>query len=142
MNKYNDLEMSIISCFIQKPELIKKIEGKEKYFIKHKKLILFLQAVYKKFGNYDLNILFEVCREEYKLLMYIECLAQLEPAPSNIDLYIKQLEELRIESKKEKWLREKIYSLASELYIKNITIQEFNDKLEKIYKNSDEIFKE
>ena len=142
MNKYNDLEMSIISCFIQRPELIKKIEGKEKYFIKHKKLILFLQAVYKKFGNYDLNILFEVCREEYKLLMYIECLAQLEPAPSNIDIYIKQLEELRIESEKEKWIREKIYSLASELYIKNITIQEFNDKLEKIYKNSDEIFKE
>ena len=142
MNKYNDLEMSIISCFIQRPELIKKIEGKEKYFIKHKKLILFLQAVYKKFGNYDLNILFEVCREEYKLLMYIECLAQLEPAPSNIDIYIKQLEELRIESEKEKWIREKIYSLASELYIKNINIKEFNDKLEKIYKNSDEIFKE
>ena len=32
MNKYNDLEMSIISCFLQEPDLIKKIDGKENYY--------------------------------------------------------------------------------------------------------------
>lgn len=142
MNKYNDLEMSIISCFIQKPDLIKKIDGKEDYFIKHKKLILFLQAVYKKFGTFNLDLLFSVCKQEYKLLYYIEWLIQLEPVPNQIDLYIQELEELRIESKKNKWIREKIYSLSTELYIKNITIEEFNDKLKKIYEDSKKIFQE
>jgi hypothetical protein len=142
MNKYEDLEGSIISCIIQRPELIEKINGKENYFIKYKKLILFLQAVYKKFGVFNLDLLFNVCKQEYKLLWHIEWLAQLEPAPSQIDLYIQELEELRTELKKDKWIREKIYSLASELYIKNITIPEFNSKLEQIYKDSEKIFKE
>lgn len=139
MDKYNDLEMNIISCFIQKPELILKINGKEDCFIKHKKLVLFLQAVYKKFGDFDLNLLFEVCKEEYKLLMYVEWLAQLEPLPSNIDLYLKQLEELRKETKREKWIREKIYSLATEVYVKNITVKEFADELIRIYEDSERI---
>jgi hypothetical protein len=82
------------------------------------------------------------CKNEYKLMDYIEWLVQLEPISSHIDLYLKQLEELRTELKKDKWIREKIYSLASELYIKNITIPEFNSKLDEIYKNSEKIFKE
>ena len=139
MNKYNDLEMSIISCFLQKPELIKKIINKEHYFIKHKKLILFLKAVYKKFGYVDFNIMFAVCKNETKLLDYIELLVQLEPCPSHIDEYFRQLEELRSELKKDKWIREKIYSLASELYVKNIDLQDFKDKLNKIYEDSERI---
>ena len=140
MNKYNDLEMSIISCFLQQPDLIKKIEGKENYFIKYKKLILFLQAVYKKFGVFNLDLLCNVCKQEYKLLWYIEWLVQLEPAPSHIDLYIQELEELRTELKKDKWIREKIYSLATELYIKNITFEEFKNKINKIEEDAERLF--
>jgi hypothetical protein len=142
MNKYNDLEMSIISCILQEPKLIEKIITKENYFIKHKKLILFLKAVYNKFGCFDINLMCNACKNEYKLMDYIEWLVQLEPVPSHIDLYIQELEELRTESKKNKWIREKIYSLSTELYIKNITIEEFNDKLKKIYEDSKKIFQE
>lgn len=142
MNKYTDLEMSIISCFLQQADLIKKIEGKEEYFIKHKKLILFFEAVYKKFGCFDINLMCNACKNEYKLMTYIELLVQYEPVPKNIDLYIQQLEELRIELKKEKWIREKIYSLASELYVKNITIEVFNEELDKIYSNAEKLFNE
>jgi len=139
MNKYNDLEMSIISCILQEPDLINKIDGKEKYFIKHKKLILFLKAVYKKFGCFDLELLFNVCKTEYKLMYYIEWLIDLEPIPRHIDLYIQELEELRTELKKDKWIREKIYSLATELLIKNIDVEDFNLQLEEIYKKSEKI---
>lgn len=139
MNKYEDLEMSIISCFLQQPELVKKIYGKEDYFIKHKKLILFLKAVYNKFGCFDINLMCNVCKNEHKLMDYIEWLIQLEPIPNHIDLYINELEQLKIESKKDKWIREKIYYYASELYVKNITIDEFNNKIEEIYKKSENI---
>lgn len=139
MDKYSDLEMSIISCFIQKPELIEKIKDKEDYFIRHKKLILFLQAVYRKFGTFDLNLLFEVCKEEHKLLMYVEWLAQLEPLPSNIDYYINELEELRKETKREKYIREKIYSLATDVYLKNMDVKTFADNLIRVYEDSERI---
>lgn len=142
MNKYNDLEMSIISCILQEPKLIEKIITKENYFIKHKKLILFLKAVYNKFGCFDINLMCNACKNEYKLMDYIEWLVQLEPVPSHIDLYIQELEELRIELKKDKWIREKVYSLSTELYIKNITFEEFNDKFKKIYEDSKKIFQE
>ncbi len=136
MNKYTDLEMSIISCFLQQPDLIKKIDGKEKYFIKHKKLILFLKAIYNKFGCFDINLMCNACKNEYKLMDYIVWLVQLEPIPSHIDLYIHELEELRVELKKDKWIREKIYYLASKLLIKSIDINDFNIELQEIYKNS------
>ena len=140
MNKYTDLEMSIISCFLQQPDLIKKINGKENYFIKHKKLILFLKAVYNKFGCFDINLMCNACKNEYKLMDYIEWLVQLEPVPSHIDLYLKQLEELRTELKKDKWIREKIYSLASELYVKNITLEDFKNKINKIEEDAKILF--
>lgn len=142
MNKYNNLEMSIISCILQEPKLIEKILSKENYFIKHKKLILFLKAIYNKFGCFDINLMCNVCNNEYKLMDYIEWLVQLEPVPSHIDLYLSQLEELRNELKKDKWIREKIYSLASELYVKNITIEEFKIKSSKIYLDADKLFNE
>ena len=139
MNKYNDLEMSIISCFLQEPDLIKKIDGKEKYFIKHKKLILFLKAIYNKFQCFDINLMCNICKNEYKLMDYIIWLVQLEPIPSHIDYYIQELEELRTELKKDKWIREKIYYLASELLVKNIDIDDFNIQLQEIYKKSEKI---
>lgn len=140
MNKYNDLEMSIISCFLQQPDLIKKIDDKENYFIKHKKLILFLKAVYNKFNCFDINLMCNVCKNEYKLMDYIEWLVQLEPVPSHIDLYLSQLEELRTELKKDKWIREKVYSLSTELYVKNITFEEFKNKLNKLEEDSEKLF--
>lgn len=140
MEKYTDLEMSIISCFLQQPDLIKKINGKEDYFIKHKKLILFFKAIYKKFGCFDINLMCNACKNEYKLMTYIELLVQCEPVPKNIDLYIQQLEELRTELKKDKWIREKVYLLASELYVKSITIEDFNTRLNEIYSNAEKLF--
>ena len=140
MNKYYDLEISIISCILQEPKLIEKILTKENYFIKHKKLILFLKAIYNKFGCFDINLMCSVCKNEYKLMDYIEWLVQVEPVPSHIDLYLNQLEELRTELKKDKWIREKVYSLSSELYIKNITLEEFKNKLNQIYIDADKLF--
>lgn len=142
MNKYTDLEMSIISCFLQQPDLIKKIEGKEDYFIHYKKILLFLKAIYNKFGCFDINIMHEACKNKQTLYDYLAIIFEYSPIPSHIDIYISQLEELRTELKKDKWIREKVYSLSSELYIKNITFEDFKNKLNKLEEDAEKLFNE
>ena len=46
MNRYNDLELSILSCIVQKPELMEQVILDDKYFVKHKKIWLFLKSFY------------------------------------------------------------------------------------------------
>lgn len=142
MNKYNNLEISILSCILQKPSLMEDTILEDKYFIKNKKLWLFMKAFYKKFKTFDITLMCSVCKNEYKLMDYIIWLLDVEPAPSVFKHYEKQLIDLYNESKKERWIIDRVYSLASELYIKNITIPEFNDKLNQIYVNADKLFKE
>lgn len=142
MNKYNNLEISILSCILQRPSLMENTILEDKYFIKHKKLWLFMKAFYKKFKTFDITLMCSVCKNEYKLMDYIIWLLDVEPAPSVFKYYEQQLIDLYNESKKERWIIDKVYSLASELYIKNITISEFNNKLGEIYKDSEKIFKE
>ena len=142
MNKYNDLEISILSCILQKPSLMEDTILEDKYFIKHKTLWLFMKAFYKKFKKFDITLMCSVCKNEYKLMDYIIWLLDVEPAPSIFKHYEQQLIDLYNESKKERWIINKIYSLANDLYVKSITISEFNDKLNQIYVNADKLFKE
>lgn len=142
MNEYTDLESCILSCLLQKPELMDKVILDDKYFIKHKKIWLFMKAFYNKFHNFDLVLMATICKEKYTIVEYIGYLLDKEPTPSRFNEYQKQLIDLYEENKKEKWIIEKIYSLANDLYVRSITSNEFKIKLDDIYKNADEIFKE
>ena len=141
MNEYTDLELCILSCLLQKPELMDKVILDDKYFIKHKKIWLFMKAFYNKFHNFDLVLMATICKEKYTIVEYIGYLLDKEPAPSRFNEYQKQLIDLYEENKKEKWIIEKIYSLSNDLYVRRITSNEFKIKLDDIYKNADEIFK-
>ena len=58
MNKYNDLEMSILSCLLLKPELLmESLIIEDKHFIKHKKLWVFMKEFYNKFHNFDITLM-------------------------------------------------------------------------------------
>ena len=141
MNKYNDLEISILSILLQHPEYMNKLVTDDKYFIKNKKMWIFMKSFYKRFGNFDLNLMYSVCKNKYHLVSNIEQLALSEPCPSLFEDYQKQLIKEYDELKKEKWIREKVYELANDLYVMNITIEEFNIKLQKIYEKADKVFK-
>ena len=142
MNKYNDLELSILSCLLYKPELMEQIIVEDKHFIKHKKIWLFMKSFYDKFHNFDLTLMYSVCKDKYRIVEYIKWLLEQDILFINFNDYQKQLIDLYEENKKEKWIIEKIYSLANDLYVRNITSNEFKIKLDDIYKNADEIFKE
>ena len=141
MNKYNDLEMSILSCLILKPELMKKIKFEDKHILKHQRLWQFLKAFYQRFGNFDPTLMFDMCSNNWKLIMYIERLADLELNPNNFEKYQERLIESYEELKKEKWIIEKIYKLANDLYVRNIKLDNFKNEVNKIFDNADIIFK-
>ena len=142
MNKYKDLEISILSCLLQKPELMNKMILQDDDFKHHKKLWVFLKQVYKKFGCFDINLMYSVVRNKYKYIQYIIELVDVEVIPDRIELYQKQLLELKHESRKENWIIDKAYELANELYLRNIKLKDYRQKLNTIYSNADEIFKE
>lgn len=142
MNKYKDLEISILSCLLQKPELMNKMILQDDDFKYHKKLWVFLKQVYKKFGCFDINLMYSVVRNKYKYIQYIIELVDVEVIPDRIELYQKQLLELKHESRKENWIIDKAYELANELYLRNIELKDYRQKLDTIFSNADEIFKE
>jgi len=139
---YTDLEISILSCLLQRPELMKDSILEDKYFIKHKKIWLFMKAFYNKFENFDINLMVSISKNKYKLCEYISWLVDQEPAPSLFKQYEKQLIDLYNESKKEKWIIEKVYELSNDLYVRNIKVDEYIDKIKDIYNKADKIFKE
>lgn len=141
INKYKDLEISILSCVLQKSELMDKIILQDDDFKYHKKLWIFLKQVYKKFGCFDINLMYSVVNNKYKYIQYIIELIDVEVIPDRIELYQKQLLELKQESQKEKWIIDKIYESANELYLRNIELKDFRQKIDTIYANAEEIFK-
>lgn len=142
MNRYNDLELSILSCIVQKPELMEQVILDDKHFVKHKKIWLFLKSFYNKFHNFDLTLMYSICKDKYRIVEYIIWLMEKEPRLFLFNDYQKQLMKLYDELEKEKYIIEKIYLLANDLYVRSITSDEFKIKLDDIYRNADEIFKE
>lgn len=142
MNKYNDLEMSILSCIILKPELMNQIKFEDKHIIKHNRLWQFMKAFYKKFGNFDPALMFDMCSNNWKLVMYIERLADLELSANHFEEYQQRLIESYEELQKDKWVINKVYNLANDLYVRNIKVSEFQDKVKKIYEDADRLYKE
>ena len=139
---YVDLEISILSCLLQRPELMEDTILKDMYFVKHKKIWLFMKAFYKRFKNFDITLMMSISKNKYRMSEYICWLIDQEPAPSLFKQYEKQLIDLYNEKQKEKWIIEKAYELANDLYVRNIKIEEYIDKIKEIYNNANEIFKE
>lgn len=140
-NKYKDLELQILSCFLLEPKLMDETILEDKHFVNSLKIWKFMKAFYKKFGNFDLVLMCSVASNKYKIMTYVTTLIELEPTPANFKMYEKQLLSLFNEQKKERYIINQIYDLSLELWLKSISTSEFKEKIEEIYKNADEIYK-
>ena len=141
MNKYDDLELSILGCFLQKPKLLETTKLEDKHFKKHYKIFMFFKSVYKKFGSLDLNIMYSISKNKYRIIEYIVWISQYYGFPSLYETYEKQLIELYEENEKDKWIIEKVYELANDLLVRNISTNDFKSKVNEIYENAEKIFK-
>lgn len=139
MEKYYDLEVNILSCLLQKPELMQKLILEDKHFVKNQRLWKFMKAFYKKFNTFDIPLMYSVCKDKFKLVMYVEWLVDVIPAPSLFEKYQEQLIELYEQTKKEKYIKEKLFELANDLYVGNIELENYveniNDILKKCERN-------
>lgn len=140
MNEIGDLELNVLSCLLIKPDLMNEIKLEDKHFIKHKRTWQFMKSFYKKFGNFDIQLMYAVCKNKYHLIEYMIQIVNIEPTYSNFDKYqdllIKQYEE----TKKDKYIKERIYELANDLYVGNINVNDFQDKVQEIYDVANEIY--
>ena len=140
MNKTSDLEKSILSCLLQKPELMGEVILEDKYFVRTQRMWQFMKAFYKMFGTFDINLMYSVCKDKWQIVEYMSMLLDFEPIISNFGLYQKQLLELYEETKKDKYIIEKVYELANSLLVRNISTSDFRNKVDEIYLQADKIF--
>jgi len=141
MYNYGELELLILSCIWIKPELLNTTKLEDKHFINNKKIFVFFKSFYKKFGMFDSEIMCKLASNKYKMVDYLKVISELEPTTANFEKYEDLLLELYNEAKKEKWLREKTFQLANDLYLKNITSEQFKEQFDTLYNNAKEIFK-
>jgi len=100
-----------------------------------------MKAVYKKFEDFDISSMVAISKNKYRIMEYIIWLIDQEPCISKFKIYEQQLIYEYNESKKNKYIIDKIFELANDLYVRNITIEDFNKKLAELHKNAEEIFK-
>jgi len=140
MNKYDDLELTVLSCLLQKPEYMKNTILKDEYFVKHKRLWIFMKTFYKKYKTFDFNLMYAVVDNKFKFMMHIQQLADYEILTNHFKEYELMLKEKYYEDKKEQWIREQMFGLVNQFYVKIINLSEFKLKCDKIYSDADIIF--
>ena len=137
--KNTDLELSIMSCLLLKPELMNQVIVKDEHFKRHVKLWKVMNAFYSKFKTYDTALMYSVCKDKWKIINYIEELLNYEPTPSNFMKYQEALIEECKQSENERRIADKVYNLANELFVGKINLEEFKETFEKIYERKEEL---
>ena len=133
MNKYNNLERSLLSCILINPKLMETTILEDKYFVNYQRIWKFMQAFYKKFQTFDITLMCSVCKNQYKFIQYIIDILEEEPTSNNFELYQKQLIDLYNEEEKERCLIKKIYEITCDLWVRNINTKQFKEKIENLY---------
>lgn len=138
MNKYNDiLELTILSTLLINPELMEKVKLEDKHFKKTKRMWLFMKEFYKRYKTFDSTLMCHICKDRWQMCEYITMLLDYEGLKCNFDLYQEELIEEYNQTECEKEIKEKVYKLATEMYVGNISITDFKNQCEKIYKKSE-----
>lgn len=141
MNKYSDLEASVLSCILQKPELMEKTILKDEHFKTNYKLWVFLKSFYSRFKNFDLTLMMSIAKSKYRMMEYVMYLLEQEPAPSLFEVYEKRLIEIYQQQKSEAFISKRIFELANDLFVGNINATTFKQKVDDIYAKANELDK-
>lgn len=138
---YYDLELSIMSCLLQKPNLMEKSILEDKYFIKYQRLWKFIRMFYSKYKTFDIPLMVSVATDKKNLVEYLSWIVEIEVAPNKFEIYQTQLIDMYNEGQKNKWIIDKVFDLANELCIRKVSVYDFREEVEKIYQDSEKIFK-
>lgn len=101
-----------------------------------------MRTFYDKFGNFDFSLMYDIVDKKEMFMEYMMRLVDFELLPSHFKEYEKRLIEAYKESKKDKWIINKIYELANRLYVRDISTDEFKKSAGEIYDNANKIYEE
>lgn len=134
MKRYDNLEMRIMSCILCKPELMENLIIEDKHFMRYHRLWKFMKAFYKKYKDFDIQLMYSVCKDKYQIIKYMEWLVDIDCNTRNFNKYQKQLIEQYEENEKDKIIIEKVYEWANELYVRNMSVEHFKELVDRLYK--------
>lgn len=134
MEEYSSLELDIMSCLLIKPELMKEVTLQDKHFVKHQRLWQFMKSFYDKFGTFDVQLMYSICKDKWHIVNYIVMLLDREPTSLNFEKYQKRLIEMFEEAKNDKFMIDNIFKLANDLYVRKISVDDFKNKIDEMYK--------
>lgn len=139
--KYGDLEANVLACLLLKPKLMENLKVEEKHFKRFNDVFVFFQLFYKKYKTIDVGMMFNVVKSssQYKLIETIEYLSDIFVTVSHFDNYEEQLLNEYRSSKKDNWLRKKIYDKTQEMYVGNISVDKYIQEILYLEKKAREI---
>lgn len=129
MKKYKNLELTVLSCIMQKPELMQGTILKDEYFINYKRIWIFMRSFYEKYESLDFNLMFAVVKDKENFLNTMIELYDFELLPHNFKKYEQALIEAYNQNEEDVKTIERIYNLATQLYVRKIDLKEFKDKM-------------
>ena len=140
-NMYGEMEETVLACLLLKPKLIEKLKIDEKYFKKFGYILTFFKNFYAKYHNLDISIMLSIIKDtsQMTLMDAITYFCSIFVLPSHFEEYQNRLIEMYKISKKENWLRGKIYEKATKLYLSEIGTKKFMDDINYLIKRADEI---
>ncbi len=136
MKKYKNLELTVLSCFMQKPDLMKETVLNERYFLTYKRLWIFIKAFYDKFQTLDFNLMFTIVKDKNNFLNTMIELYDFELLPHNFKKYEQALIDAYNENEQDVKTIEQIYNLATQLYVRKIDLNEFKEQILKLLEQS------
>lgn len=132
MKKYKNLELTVLSCLLQRPELMETTILDERYFLNYKRTWYFLKSFYDRFKTFDFNLMYAVVKDKENFLSSMVEMYDFELLPNNFKKYESLLIKAYEQKDEDREKIEKIYVLANELYVGKIDLQEFKEKIKDI----------
>lgn len=138
----DNLEICILSCLLIQPELMEKVRFEDKHIQKHQGMWKFMKSFYKKFRNFDINLMHTVCKDKWHIINYLELLVLQDGLPCFFEQYQDRLIEKYEESKKDDYIIDQLYNLNMDLISRNIKVNEYKYKVNEIFEKAGKIFGE
>ena len=139
--EYGDLEESILACLLIEPKYMERLLVEEKHFRKFGYVFTFMKEFYAKYKCFDLTLMFSLVKSgsEMTLLDTISYLMEIFVIPTHCEKYQKQLIGFYYKTKKNEWIRKKIYEKTMSMYVGNIDVERYRDEIDRIYANAEKI---
>ena len=137
--KINDYEESILSCLLQKPDLMKELIVGENDFYKYRRIFRYFKLFYETFNCLDLVLMVNKIKSDNRhiLVEAFDKLIDFEPTPKHFKLYQEGLLEYNkehLQELKKERAKNDILSLDLKLSNNIITINEYFEEMERIKK--------